>query len=203
MNSSLQVIAAICGNFYQESGINPGIWENLTVGAPGFGLGQWTDSPPTVMRRTALFDWLDANGYARDSGEGQLKFLVHENIWVPSLISQSSYNTLTEFLNSSDTNTRNLTLEFMYHWEGINDGTDNIRIEEAERIYNLFLADDGTRRPWTATNSYLTQTETDNNALLIKDFFSGAMPLTDEEIITIFRKIMKSKKERGGFFVLF
>ena len=67
--SNLKVVAAICGNFFQESGVNPGIWENLTPGAPGYGLGQWTDNPPNVYRRTALFNWLSANGYAQDSGQ--------------------------------------------------------------------------------------------------------------------------------------
>ena len=84
ITTNLYVIAAICGNFWQESTVNPGIWEGLTPNAPGYGLGQWTDNPPVVMRRTALFNWLQANGYAQDSGPGQLAFLVYENLWIPS-----------------------------------------------------------------------------------------------------------------------
>jgi len=179
ISTNLSVIAAICGNFYQESTVNPGIWEGLTVDAPGYGLGQWTDNPPSVMRRTALFNWLDNNGYARDSGDGQLNFLVYENLWIPSLITPSAYNTLTDFFNSTDTNINNLVYEFMYHWEGINDGSDTTRINAAFQFYDAFINDDGTRLPWFTGNYYLTLTaESTDNALRIKDFFLGATPPT-------------------------
>ena len=211
--SNLRVVAAICGNFFQESGVNPGIWENMTVGAPGFGLGQWTDNPPSVMRRTALFDWLDANGFPRDSGQGQLEFLIYENLWIPSLITQSQYNTLTDYLNSASTSIHDCVLEFMYHWEGINDGSDGIRVQEANRFYNLFLNDPGTRIPWTARNSYLTQTECDNNALLIKDFLYGTSPTpptpptpitpTDEELMVLFKKIINLRKKGVDIHLVF
>lgn len=203
--NNLRVVSAICGNFFQESGVNPGIWENLTVGAPGFGLGQWTDNPPSVYRRTALFDWLDNNNYAHDSGHGQMEFLIYENLWIPSLIQQSAYNTMTDYFNSSSTSIHDLTLEWMFHWEGINDGTDIVREQEATRFYNLFVNDPGTRNPWTARNGYLTQTECDNNALLIKDFLYGTspippapptpIPVTDEELLLLFKQAMKLKKK--------
>ena len=200
--TNLRVAAAICGNFFQESGVNPGIWENLTVGAPGYGLGQWTDNPPNVMRRTALFNWLSANGYSQDSGQGQMEFLIYENLWIPSLITPSAYNTLTDFFNATGATTAALTLEWMYHWEGINDGTDNIRVTEAQRFYNLFVNDPGTRGPWTARNGYLNQTECDNNALLIKDFLCGTtpptpQPPTDDEILAMLMHVMRLKK-RGA-----
>ena len=170
ITSNLYVISAICGNFFQESGINPGIWEGLNPSGNGFGLGQWTDNAQT-SRRTALFNWLDSNGYSRDSGEGQLRFLVYENLWISSLIAPSSYNTLNDYLNSNSTSIADLTREFMYHWEGINDNTYERRYNYATYIYNEFLHDDGTRQPWTAGNYYLTRGESDNNAFLVKDFF--------------------------------
>lgn len=179
ITNNLYLIAAICGNFYQESGVNPGIWENLTVGDPGFGLGQWTDNPPIVMRRTDLFNWLDANGYARDSGEGQMQFLVYENLWIAdNIYGQSDYNTLHDYLHTTDTNMVLLVEEFMFHWEGINDGTYNNRYSWANYFLDLFQNDPGTRQPWTAANDYITQAQTDNNALLIKDFFTGTTPPT-------------------------
>ena len=206
--NNLKVVAAICGNFFQESGVNPGIWENLTVGAPGYGLGQWTDNPPSVYRRTALFDWLDNNGYSHDSGQGQMEFLIYENLWIPSLIVQSQFNTLTDFLNASGNTIHDLVLEWMYHWEGINDGTDNVRLTEAQRFYSLFLNDDGTRQPWTARNGYLTQSECDNNALLIKDFLYSStptpptpptpIPITDEELLLLLKQARWLKK-RGAY----
>ena len=177
ISTNLHVIAAICGNFWQESTINPGIWENLTVGAPGYGLGQWTDNPPIVERRTALFNWLDANGYARDSGPGQLAFLVYENLWIPSTFTPSAYQTLTDFFNSTSTNTAYLTEEWMWHWEGIDDGSYNTRLDAARYYYNAFINDDGNRTTWWSSNSYLDMTTTAlENALLIKDFFLGTTP---------------------------
>ena len=177
ISTNLHVIAAICGNFWQESTINPGIWENLTVGAPGYGLGQWTDNPPIVERRTALFNWLDANGYARDSGPGQLAFLVYENLWIPSTFTPSAYQTLTDFFNSTSTNTAYLTEEWMWHWEGIDDGSYNTRLDAARYYYNAFINDDGSRTTWWSSNSYLDMTTTAlENALLIKDFFLGTTP---------------------------
>lgn len=176
ITTNLHVIAAICGNFWQESTVNPGIWENLTVGAPGFGLGQWTDNPPIVERRTALFNWLDANGYARDSGEGQLAFLVYENIWIPTSFQQSSYQTLTDFFNSTSTSTAELTEEWMFHWEGINDGSYDNRLNFALSVYNFLNSGEIRREPWFSSNNYLTTNEARWNCLRIMDFFLGEEP---------------------------
>lgn len=175
ITTNLYVIAAICGNFWQESTVNPGVWENRIVGAPGYGLGQWTDNSQT-SRRTALFNYLDANDYARDSGYGQLNFLVYENLWVPSLIEPSAYSTLTDFFNSRLINITDLVHEFMYHWEGINDGSDQVRIDFANRCYNVFINDDGMRYPWTAGNFLIDSRYALRNCLLIKDFFTGITP---------------------------
>lgn len=206
ISNNLYVIAAICGNFYQESTVNPGIWEGLTVGAPGYGLGQWTDNPPSVMRRTALFNWLDANGYARDSGDGQLAFLVYENLWIPSLISPSAYSTLTDFFQSTSTNLQDLVLEWMYHWEGINDGTDRIRYSAAQHFLDAFQNDDGTRLPWFTGNYYLSlNAESTDNALRIMDFFLGSsppgpQPPPDDELIAMLN-LARKKKMKGGIFI--
>ena len=210
--TNLYVIAAICGNFYQESTVNPGIWEGLTVGNPGFGLGQWTDNPPSVMRRTALFNWLDAHGYSHDSGDGQLEFLVYENIWIPSLFTPSAYATLSDFFASTSTNLSDLTREWMYHWEGIDDGTFSVRYSAAQAFYDKFIHDDGSRLPWFTGNYYLSgppdYLDSGDNALRIMDFFLGSEPPppgpvepTEEEIIAIVRAALK-KKQKGGVFIL-
>lgn len=211
--NNLYVIAAICGNFWQESTVNPGIWEGLTIDAPGYGLGQWTDNPPVVMRRTALFDWLTANGYSHDSGEGQLNFLIYENIWIPTSFQQSAYNTMTEFIQSTSTNLADLTLEWMYHWEGINDGTYNTRYQYAQRFLTIMQNDDGVRVPWFSANRYLSISEADRNVLRIKDFFYTEEPPeppeppepyepTEEEIIAIFRKLLKKRGTEGVHIII-
>lgn len=177
ISNNLAVIAAVCGNFWRESTVNPGIWESLTVGAPGYGLGQWTDLPQYgLTRRTQLFNWLSANSYTQDSGIGQLEYLVYENYWTPASIQLSAYNTLSDFLGSTSTNVHDLTLEYMYHWEGINDNSAQIRLDAADRFYNLFQNDPGTRQAWRASNAYLSQAQADWNALLIMDWFLGGTP---------------------------
>lgn len=92
----------------------------------------------------------------------------------------------------------------MYHWEGINDGTDSIRKQYADRFYNLFQNDPGTRQPWTSGNFYATQAQADNNALLIMDYLMGTgptpptpQPPTDDEILAMFMHVMRLKK-RGA-----
>lgn len=176
ITTNLYAIAAICGNFWQESTVNPGIWENLTVGAPGFGLGQWTDNPPIVERRTALFNYLDSHGYARDSGDGQLEFLVYENIWIPTSFQQSAYQNLTEFFNSTSTSIADLTLEWMYHWEGINDNSYNNRLTFALNVYDFLTSGETYRERWFSENEYLSENEARWNSLRIMDFFLGNEP---------------------------
>lgn len=204
------VVAAIVGNFYQESTVNPGIWEGLTPNNPGYGLGQWTDNPPIVMRRTALFNWLDSNGYPHDSGQGQLEFLIHENVWLPNNpnFPTSAYATLTDFLNSNSTNLWDLTKEFMWHWEGIDDGSFNTRYVFAMKIldkYELGL-EPGT---WISGNRYLQEAESINNGLLCYRFFMGTTPPTppepynptEEEVVALVKSILRKRNKKGGIYI--
>lgn len=56
---SINAVAAMLGNMESESGINPGIYENLDSSSTtnGFGLVQWT---PNTKYKT----WADENGYS-------------------------------------------------------------------------------------------------------------------------------------------
>lgn len=211
ITNNLYVIAAICGNFWRESTVNPGIWERKDgqiINTPGYGLGQWTDNPPQVMRRTALFDWLDANNYPRDSGDGQLEFLMYENLWIPSLIQQSAYNTLNEYLTTSSTNLYNLVTEFMFHWEGIDDGTDLVRYNMAEDFLQELQNDNGERMPWYSSNDFNTVNYARWNSLRIKDFFMGYVPPTpptpptDDELIAMLKTALK-RRNKGGIMIVF
>lgn len=156
------VIAAICGNWWQESTINPGIWEGLVIGAPGYGLGQWT-----AGRRDTLFAYLDSHGFARDSGDGQLQFFNAENYWTPK--SGVSYNSLSEFLGSSSTDLSELTRSFMLCWEGINDGTLQTRIDAAQDCLQYIQdhKDDPSINSWYTGNRYLSNAQRLNNAVMV------------------------------------
>lgn len=204
ITNNLYVIAAVCGNFWRESTVNPGIWENLTVGDPGYGLGQWTDIPPGLTRRTQLFNWLTANGYSQDSGIGQLEYLLYENYWIrQNAYGTSVYNDLSAFLQSTSTNLSDLVYEYMWHWEGINDSGVQIRLDAANRYMNLFVNDPGTRDPWTVGNFYCSQAQADNNALLIMDWFLGATPPGPgpgpggDPFIAILKTLMKRRRLNG------
>ena len=175
LNVSTYVIAAICGNFWQESTVNPGLWQNATVGSPGYGLGQWTDNED-VHRRTDLFQWLDANGYQRDDGNGQLSFLIHENTWYSP---GTGYSSLSDFLQSTSTDLNELTRAWMKGWEGISDdGSLRIRQTKAKECYDFITTHfaDETITDWIKGNRYLADMERLNNAVMVYRWFSGMIP---------------------------
>ena len=180
---NLYVIAAMCGNFWWESTLNPGIYEGLKV-VPltdnsvygGYGLVQWTNSPKHgVTRRTQLVEWLRANGFSDDSGTGQLQFLLHENTWYRKGYG-ANFGSLTDFLTSDSTDLTLLTYAWMQGWEGIWDGTQNKRLQSAYDCYRYIeqhYADDPGE--WIAKNNYLSNAERYHNALVLYNFFTGGI----------------------------
>lgn len=58
---TLEAVSGMMGNMQSESGLNPGIWENLDVGNlnGGLGLVQWT--PASKLIEWAGSDYLDGN----------------------------------------------------------------------------------------------------------------------------------------------
>lgn len=167
---SVYVVAAICGNWWQESTINPGIWEGLEVGAPGYGLGQWTGS-----RRTALFSYLSKEGYKRDSFSGQLAFFIEENTWYQNGWG-AQFTNLLEFLQSDSADITTLTYAFMQGWEGIWDGTEGIRVEAAMQCYEYILANYETEPDGAFKgNRYLSIPERLHNAVLVFRVLGGVI----------------------------
>ena len=66
---SRNAISGILGNFWRESNINPGIWQNLYPDpSNGYGLAQWTPS-------TNWTDYANQHGYQIDDGYKQLDFI--------------------------------------------------------------------------------------------------------------------------------
>lgn len=65
---SLNAISGMLGNIYMESGVNPGIWENLEEGnlEGGFGLVQWTPA-------TNYINWAIEQGYSTYDKYGVLR----------------------------------------------------------------------------------------------------------------------------------
>lgn len=173
------VAAAIAGNMWQESGLSPGIWENLSPGTPesllkGYGLGQWTNTGGDIHGRLyQLCTWLDSNGYARDDGDGQLAFLVHENVWYTS--SDYPFSNLTDFLTSDSTDLTMLTHAYNLCWEGIHDSSWDARVTYAQQCLSYIIehANDTSISKWYNGNSYLPNSQRLNNAVMLYRFLSA------------------------------
>lgn len=129
---SYNAICAILGNMQQESGINPAIWQNLTVDVNnGYGLVQWTPS-------TKYTSWATANGYPIDDGTYQL-------VWIDTVldtdghwVQRQGYNiTWSQFIVSQQS-VAYLTGAFYWNFENPNDSTLPTRIAYAEAWYQYF-----------------------------------------------------------------
>lgn len=177
---SIYVVAAIAGNFMQESNINPGIWESLVVGSwtglnHGYGLGQWTNTGgDTHGRLYQLHDYLEKNGYSDDSGEGQMNFLIEENTWY-SQQEASAFSSLQDFLTSTSTDLTLLTHAWNIGWEGIHDASWDLRVRNAERCLEFIQAhaNDTSINQWITGNRYLSDSEMLNNAVMLYRFLSS------------------------------
>lgn len=126
------VVAAICGCWYRESHVNPGIWESLKVKSwdyvygtdgsnqGGYGLGQFTNTQQSggvSYRLLDLYNWMTANGYAMTDGYGQCYYMVNvEKVWI---LNDTTYSTLAAFLSSTSTDLDNLVRIFLANWEGV------------------------------------------------------------------------------------
>lgn len=173
--SSEYVCAAICGNFWQESGINPGVWEDLDVAnwdtiGHGYGLGQWTNANSTG-RLYQLHQFLVNNGYADDSGDGELDFLMNENHW--TYHSEYPFNSLSEFLQSDSQDITMLTHAFNLCWEGIHDSTWDVRVDYANLCLDYIQKHGNETFYWISDNRYLTELERLNNAILVYQFLNA------------------------------
>ena len=68
-------VAALSGQIKVESNFNPTLeHDNRT----GYGIYGARDPQPGRGRKTDMFKWLEANGYDKNSAEGQSRFMVHE-----------------------------------------------------------------------------------------------------------------------------
>lgn len=175
-NYSMYVIAAICGNFWQESTINPGCWESLNSGSwtdmmKGFGLGQWTNTTGTHGRLYKLHEWTRSKGFADDDGDGQLAYLVYEGTWYYNS-AYSQFATLNDFLTSDSTDLTTLTHAFNRCWEGIHDDTWDDRVTYANTVYNYLVSHYNDSVQWIKGNRYLSNAERLNNAVKVYQYFN-------------------------------
>lgn len=164
--ASVFVVSALAGNAWQESHVNPrcGIDRESA-----FGLFMWDGG-----RKSNLLEWLTANGYAKDSGVGQLKYLIVENEWQGSSHGISS---LSEFLSSNSNDIPALTEAFCTCWE--RPGKPNLqnRIDFAEEVYYYIIenANNDSIKDWELEPVYyLSKEQAMKNAVMMyRELSSG------------------------------
>lgn len=137
---SKNAVCGLLGNMEVESTINPAISE--IGGGGGYGLVQWT--PGSLYK-----NWAAKNGYANESLEGQLTYLIYtmsytapkclqkEKIWYkPFNSAYAAYGmTASEFIRSNES-VGYLALVFMHCYERPGIRGDNRRVAAAERWYS-------------------------------------------------------------------
>ena len=178
---TLNVIAALAGNFYVESRCSAGMYEGQHV-IPyndmtnnnvygGYGLGQWTNAPDLgITRRTELVNYLDLNQYARDSADGQLNFLISENFWIRHV---GPYSSLITWLASDSTDISSLCYQYQRNWEVSTKATE-LRATRANMAYNYIDQhyDDSDITDWIIFNSYTNAEEYwRNNIVMLARWF--------------------------------
>lgn len=163
---SLPVIAALCGNAWKESQINPGLEEY--GGGGGYGLFQWTDTPGSP-RRTNFENWCMQNGFTFDDPNGQVQYLIVENDWIQ--VSPYPFASLTEFLESDSTDIEMLTRAWEDCWERSGDDESQIqqRIAWANECYAYISAhaQDSSIFEWYISPQYIPDNQTLNNAVML------------------------------------
>lgn len=163
--ASAYVIAALVGNAWRESHINPTLSQR---GGGAFGLFQWDGT-----RRDALLTWLSENGFEDTSPNGQMQYLVVEDDWIGTFDGISS---LTEFLTSTSTDIASLTEAFCTCWERPGIPALDERIEFAYEALEFILthANDTSIIEWeTEPMYYLSRQQALHNAVLMYRFYSA------------------------------
>lgn len=162
------VVAAICGCWYRESHVNPGIWESLKVKSwdyvygtdgsnqGGYGLGQFTNtqqSSGVSYRLLDLYNWMTANEYAMTDGYGQCYYMVNvEKVWI---LNDKTYSTLSAYLASTSTDLDNLVRIFLANWEGVPGNALTERQGHASRFLKYIQQNKNkTGFKWYSGNTY-------------------------------------------------
>lgn len=135
---SLNAIAGMLGNMQTESTINPGIWQSLIEGSGGgggWGLVQWTPW-------TNFTNWADANGYAWDDGNAQLKWIDERTVpfgqWIPT----SAYDFSFATFKTSTESPEYLASAFLKNFERAGVEAEELRRTRA-RTWFEFIGGEG------------------------------------------------------------
>lgn len=164
--SSSYVIAALAGNGWVESYLNPAYDETN-----GLGLWRWRGSRLTTMEA-----WLTAGGYDRDDPDAQMQYLVHEHFWSGTYAGITSFD---EFMTSDSKNIEDLTRAFLNCWEQSTPQYAQDRIDFANDAF-LYIenhAQDTDITDWETEpeppDTHITKAQALKNAVMIYRNFSA------------------------------
>lgn len=148
---SLNAIAAMLGNIQSESGVNPGIWENLTPNKGGYGLVQWT--PYTKYSEWAGAGW-ENNG---DKECERINFEFNNGLqYAPT----SAYPISADEFKTSDKAPAYLATAFLYNYERPSNKNQPKRRTQAESWYTFLSGQEPPQpdpedpEPPAATNTF-------------------------------------------------
>ena len=188
---SLPVVAALAGNGWVESYLNP-----TTDIAQGTAAGLWLWKN---QRLTDMHTWMDQEGYDYDDPTGQMRYLVHEDFWQGSF---GGYTTLDEFFDSTSTDIDQLTEAFMVCWERATAPAYlQNRIDFAHDAYDYINlhAQDAQITSWEVDpedpqDQHITREQALKNAVLLYRFFSaggggGGIPTEPKHRMPLWMKI--------------
>lgn len=131
---SLNAIAGILGNMQTESTINPGIWQNLTVGTGGYGLTQWT--PYTKYSNWAGSGW--ENNGDKECERINYEF-EHQGIqYIPT----SKYPLSAAEFKTSDLSPQYLAYAFLYNYERPTNKNQPKRRTQADYWYTFLSGEE-------------------------------------------------------------
>lgn len=127
---SLNAISGMFGNMQTESGINPGIWEDLNEGNlnGGFGLTQWTPA-------SKYLDWANERGLDYTQMDSNLMRIEWEVAEHEQWISTSAYPMSFEEFKTSEAAPYTLGMTFLYNYERPTDLNQPFRGTQAQEWY--------------------------------------------------------------------
>lgn len=188
LNITDYTIAAICGNFWRESTVNPGIWETLIPstwdhvynydGIGGYGLGGFTNiAGATVQRLLVYHDWCVANGYDEGNGNAQLYYIIFvERCW-KAIYKNDDFD---DWLQNTSTDLYQLTDDWCRWWEGNPNDHMPERYSYAQQAYDYIQQhknDDPSQYTWVSGNFYCDTSQVLNNIMCLYfwfiNFYSG------------------------------
>lgn len=191
INITDTTIAAICGNLWRESTVNPGIWETLIEstwdhvynydGIGGFGLGGFTNiSGADPQRLLAYHNWCVVNGYSEGDGNAQLYYIVFvERCW-KAIYHNDEFDT---WLQNTSTDLYQLTDDWCRWWEGNPDDHMTERYQYAQQALAYITAhktDDPSNYTWVSGNFYCDTAQVYNNIMCLYFWFMSTYSGTGE-----------------------